>query len=748
MSLRQTRIALALSFAFPAAATLATPFLLIGSANAQTQPPAESAAAAAQAASATALGELTVSATRTERATATVPNTVTVLTRPQLDRRDARDLKDLLADEVDLAVKSIAPRFTAAGASTGRAGNEGINIRGLEGNRVLMMVDGIRVPQSFAFGAFASGRADFIDLDSLASAEVLRGPTSTSYGSDGLAGALMLRTLSPDDLLKDGKTIAGYGRIGLRTVDDSREASAAVALSSGDWTGLVQASIRRGHETDNRGTHDVANANRTTPNPTDIDTRSVMAKLGYRVNAQHRLMGTVEYRERKTDTDVLSAVTAPPATGNLAATAVLGLQAHDKMERSRVSLEHRYEDLNASWIQQATTQLYVQDSDTRQTSFEDRNTAADRIRIGHYKEHLIGLSTQAQTQWSDQRLSYGLDVSRNRIDGLRDGTVPPAGESFPNKPFPDTNYDLAGAYLQDEIEWGRLSLIPALRYERYKLSPKTSGYSGAVTALSDSAVTPRMGAVWRVSASLQPYVQWAQGFRAPTPDQVNNGFANPAQGYRSEGNPNLKAEHANSWELGLRGQLSEGLRWQLSAYDNRYRDFISQEVVSGAGTTTNPLVFQYVNLSQARIKGVEARAVWDLAAGWQLKAAVAKARGHSIRDGEETPLDSIQPLRASLGLNVDLGAWSLQGQWLHSQGKSRDDLSNPANFAPGRYDVVDLGGRYRFNKTLSLSAAVSNLFNKTYWRWSDVTGIAANSPVLDGYTAPGRALQVSLRAEF
>ena len=187
MPLRPTPVALALSLAFP----LTFPLAL-----AQTTAPANPATADHP----QALGELTVSATRTERAVDAVPNTVTVKHRQQLDRRDARDLKDLLADEVDLDVKAMTPRFTAAGASTGRAGNEGINIRGLEGNRVLMMVDGIRLPQSFAFGAFASGRADFVDLNSLVGAEVLRGPTSTSYGSDGLAGAFFLRQLSPVDL--------------------------------------------------------------------------------------------------------------------------------------------------------------------------------------------------------------------------------------------------------------------------------------------------------------------------------------------------------------------------------------------------------------------------------------------------------------------------------------------------------------------------------------------------------------------
>lgn len=748
MLLRRTPVALALSLGFPLAFAQAQT-------QAQAQPQAPQTPAAAGSAAANSadkprqLGELTVSATRTERAVDAVPNTVTVKNRAQLERRDARDLKDLLADEVDVDVRSATPRFTAAGASTGRGGNEGLNIRGLDGNRVLMTVDGIRVPQSYSFGPFSSGRADFVDLTALSAAEILRGPTSTSYGSDGLVGALTLRTLSPEDLLVDGKTFAGTARVGYASVDDAKYANAAVAFSSGDWSSLVQASVRRGHETKNRGDNDAPNANRTKPNPADIDTDSALAKLSYRVDANNRLTGAVEYRQRKMDSNALSAVTAPSTTGApLASTAVLALDAHDKLARTRVSLEHRYDNLNAEWIQQAKTHVYLQDSETRQFSYEDRNTAADRTRLGIYKERLIGLSSEAQTQLSNQRLSYGVDISRNTIEGVRDGTVPPVGETFPSKPFPATKYTLAGAFLQDEIEAGDFTLIPALRYDRYKLSPKQAGYTGDIVALSDSAVTPRIGAIWRVSSEFQPYLQWGQAFRAPTPDQVNNGFANPAQGYKSIGNANLKPEHGNSWELGVRGRVGDTLRWQLSAYDNRYRDFILQTVVSGSFTPADPAVFQYVNLQEARIKGVEARASWDVMAGLSLNASVARASGHGTQAGVETPLDTVQPLRGKLGARYDAGPWSMDATWVHSSGKKAGDISTATYYAPKKYDVFDLGGEYRFSKTLRLQAYVTNLFDKKYWRWADVAGVASNSPVLDAFTAPGRAIQVSVRADF
>ena len=692
----------------------------------------------------TQLGEITVSATRTERKTDAVPNTISVYTLKELQERNARDLKDLLGDEVDLSIRAATPRFGAALGGTGRGGNESLNIRGLEGNQVLVMQDGVSMPLSYNFGPFSSGRLDLIEVDMLAGAEVLRGPASAQFGSDGLAGALTLRTLKPEDLLKGGKTFAGFATAGGDTVDDSFKLTGAAAASSGDWSGLLMFTVRDGHETSNQGSNDAPNSTRTKPNPTDIRTQSVMGKAGLRLNAQNRLLATVDARQRKIDANELSGV-APTAS---ASTSVIGLTANDEIKRQRVSLEHRYEDLNADWLHSLTTQVYFQNSKTSQFSAEDRNTAADRTRLTTYRERLIGLSSQGQTQLSGQRLSYGLDLSRNQITALRDGITPGAGDPLPAKPFPDTDYTQAGAFVQDEIDAGDFTLIPALRFEHYSLKPKADGYTAALVKLSDQAITPRLGAIWRVSPEFQPYAQWALGFRAPTPDQVNNAFSNPAQGYTSIGNANLKAEHANSVEVGVRGKLAETLRWQLSAYDNRYRDFISQEIVGGTGAPGNPLVFQFINLAEARIKGIEARLVWTPLRGWTVSSGFAKSSGHSTTAGVDTPLDTVQPQRLSLSTRYESGAWSVNAQWQHANAKKAGSASSASYFLPKSFNTLDVGGSYAFTSQLRLNASITNLTDTKYWRWSDVRGIAANSTVIDAYTAPGRAFQLSLRADF
>ena len=743
--LRKTSVALAL---------LAAWGLAPGRAVAQSPSPS---------AAATLLPAITNTATRTDRRVDEVPATVTVLQADDIEAAGARDIKDLFRNQVDLTVRSAPGRFTVAGASTGRAGNEGLNIRGLEGNQVLMLVDGIRVPGSFSFGALSTGRGDHLALEATQAAEVLRGPASTQFGSDGLAGALSLCTLDPADVLKRGQSLGGFVRLGATQLDDSAVLTAALATRQGPWQALLLASQRQGHETRSQGDNEALNSTRTAPNPLHYQQQLLLSKLQFQVNPAQRLGLTLEAVRRTLDTEVYSG-RAVPATAPAvpAAAAVIDLDAHDRVQRQRVSFEHRYDDLNGGLFQKAQTRVYLQDAQTRQFAAEDRYTSADRTRDSRYREKVAGLSTQFESSLAGawpQRLSYGLDTSRTRITALRDGTPtpsapPPFGEAFPVKPFPDTDYTLSGAFVQSELDLGgapgRLTLIPGLRYDRYSLDPSTSGYTGgAVVALSGDALTPRLGAVWKISDGFAPYAQWAKGFRAPAPGQVNNGFTNIASGYQSVGNPDLKAETAQSVEIGLRGQAA-GVRWQVAAYDNRYHDFISQETVGGAGTPADPTIFQYINLAQARIRGAELRAEWRVDTAWTLRAATALARGTSTRNGVDEPLDSVEPARTSLGLRYATGAWALNADLLHAEAKASNRIRSTTSvaFASPAYTVLDLTARWQVATAWALSAQLNNVTDTTHWRWSDVRGLADNSTVKNAYTAPGRTLHVALRHDF
>lgn len=692
------------------------------------------------------LPAISVTSTRTERHVDAVPNTVTVKSAREVEKSGARDIKDVFRDELDVTVRQQANRYGQSGG-TARAGNEGINVRGLEGNQVLMLVDGIRVPSSFSFGPIGTSRGDFLNIDGAQSIEVLRGPASTQYGSDGLAGVVSMRTPDPADLVRKGQSVGGFARFGYASVDKSFSAVLGGAVKSGDWRALLLANQRQGHEPDNRGTVDAQNATRTAPNPADYSAPAVLGKVFYTLNPAHELGLTVEAQQRKTDTEVYSGRGTTTSRG--VTTTVNDMDAHDKLTRNRVSLEHRYEDDAGVWFQRAHTHLYAQASTTKQLTLTDRtvgSAASPMTRDYNYKQKLLGVSTQLESNFATARakhkLSYGGDVNRT------DETATFPGVVASGKLFPDTKYTLAGAFVQDEIEWGAFSLIPGLRYDRFKLAADPAGYTGTVVSLSDSAVTPRLGAIWKLADAFSPYAHWAKGFRAPTPSQVNNGFENTAQGYRSIGNPNLKPEKADSIELGFRGRI-DGLRYQLLGYDNRYEDFISQQVVSGTGVPgVDPLVYQYVNFSKARIRGIEARAEWQIDKAWRVNAGTALSRGHSEANGVQTPLDTVEPLRAVLGARYDAGSWELRASALHVQHKQASRISSATYFATPAFTAVDLGASWKPMPNLTLNANVNNVFDKKYWNWSDVRGQLASSTVLDAYTAPGRNVQVSARYEF
>jgi len=696
----------------------------------------------------TRLNAITVQSKPTEQWLDTESNTITVTPAAKIEQDGARDIKDVFRDEIDVTVRAAPPRFTAAGSATGRAGNEGINIRGLEGNQVLMVVDGIRVPNSFSFGAFSTGRGDFLDVDGIKTVEVVRGPASTQFGSDGLAGAVIFQTFDPGDLLKPDQSTGGFARSGYASVDQSWSSTLGVARTNGAWQGLLLVSYRQGNAVENKGNNDAANMTRTTPNPLDYNNQYVLGKAIRTLDSTQQLGVSVETQYRSQNTEVYSARAVPPLT----ARSTLDLDAQDQIDRNRVSLEHRYNNPDALWVQHAQTRVYWQEATVSQFSTDDRYTAPDRTRDNSYGTTVVGFSTFVESNLShylDQRLTYGVDWSSAEITGVRDGTVAPYGEVFPVKPFPDTRYVVGGAFVQSEIALGAVSVIPGVRMDQYSLLPSPAGYVGATpVALSGEAVTPRLGAVWKLVPWFAPYGQWAQGYRPPTPHQVNNGFTNLYSGYTSIGNANLKAESGDSVEIGVRGTVQK-VRYSVAAFDNRYQNFISQQAVGGAGTRADPTVFQYINLANAHIRGAEVRTEWSINTLWSANAGIAYSKGERDVNGVTTPLDTIQPLKAVLGVRHDAAVWGARAHVIYSAGKDSSQISTTtAQFAPPSYATLDLGFYWKPAPRLVVNANLNNVFDSTYWRWSDVRGLAANSTVKDAYTAPGRNAQVSVRYDF
>ncbi|MDG2534563.1 TonB-dependent hemoglobin/transferrin/lactoferrin family receptor [Sphingomonas sp. HITSZ_GF] len=689
---------------------------------------------------------ITVTATRIPTDVKDVPATVTVIDEKKIADQLVTDIKDLVRYEPGISVPRGPTRFGAALGVTGRAGNEGFIVRGIGGNRVLIQVDGVRVPDGFTFGAQSSGR-DYVDIGLVKSVEILRGPASALYGSDGLAGAISFTTSDPADFLTGGKKFGGLVRAGYSSADDEFAETGILAGRFGDLSAMISYTRRDFHELDNKGTVGGTGAARTEPNPQDGRSNAVLGRIVYEPDASNRFRLTGEYQDSHVYTDVLT---------GLSSTVEL-LQARDSTKRGRIAGDWFWK--GEGLFDHARISVYWQDGENRQFTDEDRTPAADRERLNTFENTVFGGSVEVGARFDTgaitHRLLFGGDISKTHQEGLRDGVVPPAGETFPTRAFPETNYTLAGAFIADEIAIGPITLYPALRFDAYDLSPEADPLLPAFTAAkqSGSRVSPKLGAVLKLSDEIRFFANYAQGFKAPEPSQVNQFFSNIAFGYTSRPNPNLRPETSESWEGGFR--LNSGpVGLNVTGFVSNYDDFISQEVTSGSFTPADPAIYQFINLDKVKVKGAEATFTVTGSNGLFGKLGLSYAKGDVIDpSGARSPLSTVDPLKLILGLGYRANDGRFGGDVTatHSAQKELSATTGVCSgtcFTPGAFTVLDATAFFRLTQGLTLRAGVFNIFDTKYAWWNDVRGLANSSTVKDSYTQPGRNGSVSVSYRF
>ena len=277
-------------------------------------------------------------------------------------------------------------------------------------------------------------------------------------------------------------------------------------------------------------------------------------------------------------------------------------------------------------------------------------------------------------------------------------------------------------------------------------------FSGA--GQDGSRLSPKVGAVWKITDTVRLFANYATGFKAPEPGQVNQFFENLAFGYTSAPNPDLGPERSDSFEGGIRFS-SDQVSLDVTAFSARYKDFISQEVVSGSFTPADPAVYQFVNLDRARVKGAEARFEGRASSGLYTTLALSYAKGNEILpDGTRVPLSTVDPLKLVAGVGYREPAGRFGGQLImtHSARKEAsrtEGVCAPDEcYRPDGFTILDATAFVRVAQGLTLRAGVFNILDEKYAWWSDVRGLASTSTVTDAYTQPGRNASVSLSFRF
>jgi hemoglobin/transferrin/lactoferrin receptor protein len=723
------------------------------------------------------LEQVTISATRQEQDVSSVPSTVTVHTREELDRNNVNSIKDLVRYE---------PGVSVGGTGT-RAGLSGYNIRGIDGDRVLTQVDGVQVPDGFFNGPYAQTNRNYVDPEIVKRVEILRGPASVLYGSSAIGGAVSYYTLDPDDIIKPGQDVGARLKTGYSSADESWLTSGTVAGRTAEFDGLLHLSQRNGHETQSHGETGGTGLDRTEANPEDVRTTNVLVKLGWDYADDARFGLTYEHYKDDRDTNQLSAVGGPFNAGR-GFGFYKSRTGNDTITRERFGLDHRFavDSLLADNIKW-TLNYQIAKTDQRTEEIYAPSRTVLRNRDTTYKDRQWVFDAQADKAFgiadTDHVITYGTTIKQDKVTGLRTGSgtcltvagacrvmgaASAADTLTPASDFPDPTINTYSLFAQDQIAWNNWTFVPGLRYDYTQLKPHltkeflaTADQSGNGEVNDDEKtwhrLSPKFGTTYRFDDNYTWYGQYAEGFRTPTAKALYGRFENLAGGYQVAPNPDLEPEKSKSYETGLRGQFEAGT-FDVAVFYNKYRDFIDENAITPGYTETT---FQSNNIKHATIKGMELKGRLNLDAfgapsGLYTQGSVAYLYGRNDDSGE--PLNSINPLTGVFGLGYDQDKYGTLLSWTLVKRKTRVDSTSfntpdgtSTQFKTPGYGVLDLAGFYKVTDDLTVNAGLYNLTDKKYWQWDDVRGYdsvgeaSVTQPAnLDRLTQPGRNFAINL----
>ncbi|PWV97544.1 hemoglobin/transferrin/lactoferrin receptor protein [Hoeflea marina] len=646
--------------------------------------------------------------------------------------------------------------------------NGSVNIRGLDGPRVLTTIDGIPIPYLEDGARGADGGINSFDFNSLDAINIVRGGDSSRGGSGALGGAMVLGTLEPEDLIEEGRNSGGY----VKSIFDSKDMSiggfAGVAARMGDTSVLFQGGYRVGGETESNGETGGYGPTRTEANPADYDENNLLFKIRQATAAGHTFGLTGERYDIQKDTDLMSEQT--PA-GNYRPGNWSGFEG---TRRERLSFDYDYNAVDdTSVFDTASAVLYWQRLGRSSGNDGHRYTSVvgDYSRLSEVTNDSYGLSGFGEKTLELGALSHRFTIGGNFATGTTSQYT--SGEdscdeapSFScnflhtnQSDMPDVDSTQAGIFIDDEISIGGsgFSLTPGLRYDWYEHSPKDTpayqvnpNYAGLPDGQSEGQLSPKLLGKYEVTPEFDVFAQWAMAFRAPTPSELYLDYGAPGT-YLSIGNPDLKPESSNGFEIGA--SYDNGtLRGRATGFYNRYQDFIDTRSLSadeqadlGITPGTYPFgVTQSINRANVEIYGAEFSLEKTFDSGFILHGGLAYARG--IDTDTREVLGSVAPLKAVLGAGYATETWGANVNWIGVAGVSENST---ANYKASSYSIVDTTAWWRPAqlKGLSVQAGIYNIFDETYYDAVSLRDVSMTQPEAF-YSEPGRTFKLSITQRF
>lgn len=701
------------------------------------------------------LDNVVVTSKRWEENKSEIPNTITVVTPRDVDFQNPQTTADMLGLSGNVFIQK------------SQLGGGSPMIRGFSTNRLLIVVDGVRMNTAI----FRSGNLQNVislDANSLDHTEIIFGPGSVIYGSDAIAGVMSFHTLTPH-LASDGSPVFNAGAMTRFSSADLEKTghihfniglkhlSFLSSLTYTDFGDLRMGSngpdeyLRPTYQERING-HDsvLVNSDPKVQKITGYNQINFMQKVLFSPVNEWEFEYGFHY---STSSDVTRYDRLVRPKGNTLRSAEWYYGPQDWMMNSLAITNYNMNSIYDLFKIILAYQNFEESRHDRNLNAPDRTNRIEKVNAFSLNFDLIKKINESSN------LFYGAEVILNKVassgttENIITGLVSPDASRYPD----GSTWNSYGIYLTYKNKFSpQYVLQTGIRYNYITLDAEfdTTFYPFPFTKanMKTGAVTGNAGLVWHPQSDWQFNFNLSTGFRAPNVDDLGKIF-DSEPGSVVVPNPDLKPEYAYSAELGLMKVFSDLLEFDVAGYytylDNALvrRDFTLNGLDSLMYDGTMSKVQAIQNAAYAYIWGIESTLEFNFVKYFSFRTEFNYQKGEEEDDaGNVTPLRHAAPWFGQTKLSFRKDKTGIILSMIYNGEISFEDLS-PSEYEKDYLYALDANGNIYSPAWYTLNLKISyQIFDniELYFGVENITD-QRYRPYSSGITAAGRNFIGSLR---
>lgn len=705
------------------------------------------------------LEELVLSVSKWEQNKNEIPNKIIDINQKTISRNNPQTSADMLAQTGAVFVQ----KSQLSGGSP--------MIRGFATNRVLMVIDGVRMNNAI----YRSGNLQniiSIDPQTLQKAEVIFGPGSIIYGSDAIGGVMDFHTMEPvfanekKTLFKTNvmtryasanaeKTIHGninvagqkWAYFSSATYSDFNDLR--MGKNGGDDSYLRKNYIHRVGGTDSI----IQNNDPLVQKFSGYEQLNILQK--FKIQLSSNLSFQYGFHFSQTST--------APRYDRLLQVRNNQLRFAEWNYGPMIWRMHNinfvHSKKNIFYNEARFTAAYQHYDESR----IDRAYRSNIRNIQSEKVKAVSINWDALKTVAKSQFFYGIEWVNNKVGSLgfqenigNRNTVSAVSR------YPDgSTWSSTGIYVSHKRNTvKRLTLLQGLRFSQNRLSSNFDTsfirYPFESTRINDAALTGNIGLVYRAKPGLQLNANFSTGYRMPNVDDMGKLFET-APGLVIVPNPNLKSEYALNGELGFRLQTAKWGSLEVNGFYTKLNNAIVRRPFTFNGSDSiifagaNNAVEALQNAAFATVYGLQTMFTVNLFPNLSIINYANWITGKETDDGknEQVALRHAPPFYGSTHCKYEKGKFSAAAiveynatvthQNLAPSERAKTDIyatdKNGDPYAPGWY-TLSLRTAYQHNSKTMFTFSWENMSNQRY------------RPYSSGIVAGGSNIVISIRTGF